>query len=332
MRSITRTIPVDGTGWILIAILLGLLVVFPMAYTDQYILSLMTTGFILLVLNSSWNFLLGVGGVWNFGQLAIYALGGYGAGLLMIHTQVPPLLDIILGGVFAAAVAIALAFPTLRLYGIYTSLLTFSFAEIVQFAILNDNSGLTGGPFGLPNVSGLFPTTLSDLWTTRAYYWSALTAATLTLLGLAAIVHSRLGLALQAIRDAPAYAAARGISPLKYRVIAFGIGGFFAGVAGGLYVSNNGTIQPTVMGLTPMSIDVTMLVVGGLGTIFGPVIGTGLLIVIDSVLAPYPGVEFTILGIVLLVIVVFVPGGLVGAITRQQRRLAAWLAEGDADG
>jgi branched-chain amino acid transport system permease protein len=331
VRSITRTIPVDGTGWILIAILLGLLVVFPIAYTDQYILSLMTTAFILLVLNSSWNFLLGVGGVWNFGQLAIYALGGYGAGLLMIHTPLPPLLDIIIGGFFSAAVAIALAFPTLRLYGIYTSLLTFSFAEIVQFAILNDNSGFTGGPFGLPNVSGLFPTTLSDLWTTRAYYWTALTAAALTVIGLAVIVHSRLGLALQAIRDAPTYAAARGISPLKYRVIAFGIGGFFAGVAGGLYVSNNGTIQPTVMGLTPMSIDVTMLVVGGLGTAFGPVVGTALLIVIDSVLSTYPGVEFTVLGVVLLVIVVFVPGGLVGEITRQQRRLATWLAEGDAD-
>jgi branched-chain amino acid transport system permease protein len=292
----------------------------------------MTTGFILLVLNSSWNFLLGIGGVWNFGQLAIYALGGYGAGLLMIHTPVPVLLDIVIGGVFAAAVAIALAFPTLRLYGIYTSLLTFSFAEIVQFAILNDNSGFTGGPNGLPNVPGLFPATLSELWTTRAYYWTGLAAAALTLLLLAAIVHSRLGLALQAIRDSPAYAAARGISPLKFRVIAFGIGGFFAGAAGGLYVSNNGTIQPTVMGLTPMSIDVTMLVVGGLGTIFGPVVGTGLLIVIDSLLASYPGVEFTILGVVLLVIVVFYPGGVVGEVARLKRGLDAWLAEEDAGG
>jgi branched-chain amino acid transport system permease protein len=81
-----------------------------------------------------------------------------------------------------------------------------------------------------------------------------------------------------------------------------------------------------------MSIDVTMLVVGGLGTAFGPVVGTALLIVIDSLLASYPGVEFTILGIVLLVIVVFVPGGLVGAMTRQQRRLASWVAEEDTSG
>jgi len=322
----------SGTGLLIVAAALVLLTAFPMVYTDPFILSLMTSGFILLILNSSWNFQLGVGGVWNFGQLAIYALGGYGAGLLMIHTPVPPVLDILFGGLFAAAMAIALAFPTLRLYGIYTSLLTFSFAEIVQFAILNDNSGFTGGPNGIGNVSGLFPATLSDLWTVRAFYWTTLAVAMLTLWALSAIVHSRFGLALQAIRDAPAYAAARGISPLTYRVIAFGIGGFFAGVAGGLYVFNNGTIQPTVMGLTPMSIDVTMLVVGGLGTIFGPVLGTALLIVIDTLLAPLPGVEFTILGIVLLVIVVFVPGGLVGEITRQQRRLAAWVAEGDTRG
>jgi branched-chain amino acid transport system permease protein len=81
------------------------------------------------------------------------------------------------------------------------------------------------------------------------------------------------------------------------------------------------------MGLTPMSIDVTMLVIGGLGTIFGPILGTAVLTVIQTWLVDYPGTQLTILGALLLVIVIFVPGGLVGWISRLDRRLRTWVAE-----
>jgi branched-chain amino acid transport system permease protein len=83
------------------------------------------------------------------------------------------------------------------------------------------------------------------------------------------------------------------------------------------------------MGLTPMSIDVTMLVIGGLGTVFGPLIGTALLTIVQTALVDHPGIELTILGTFLLVVVVFVPGGLVGLITRTRNRVAAWAAEGE---
>jgi branched-chain amino acid transport system permease protein len=83
------------------------------------------------------------------------------------------------------------------------------------------------------------------------------------------------------------------------------------------------------MGLTPMSIDVTMLVIGGLGTVFGPLIGTALLTIVQTALVDHPGIELTILGTFLLIVVVFVPGGLVGLITRTRNRVAAWAAEGE---
>ena len=146
--------------------------------------------------------------------------------------------------------------------------------------------------------------------------------------GVARIRSSRLGIALQTVRDAPAYAAARGVNPLKYRVLAFAISGFIAGIAGALYVSFNQSITPSVMGLTPMSIDVTMLVIGGLGTIGGPAIGTTLLTVIQTSLVDYPGIQLTILGTILLVIVVFVPGGIVGLIVRIKSRLSRWVGRG----
>ena len=122
------------------------------------------------------------------------------------------------------------------------------------------------------------------------------------------------------------------MNPLKYRVIAFAISGFIAGIAGALYVSFNQSITPSVMGLTPMSIDVTMLVIGGLGTIAGPAIGTTLLTIIQTSLVDYPGIQLTILGTILLIIVVFVPGGLVGLIVRIKGRISRWVSEGEGGG
>jgi branched-chain amino acid transport system permease protein len=172
-------------------------------------------------------------------------------------------------------------------------------------------------------------TNLDSLARIKAYYWTVLAVVIVATVAVGWIRSSRLGIALRTIRDAPAYAAARGVSPLKYRILAFGIAGFIAGLAGALYVSYFHSVTPSIMGLTPMSIDVTMLVIGGLGTIIGPVIGTGLLTLIQEMLIDYPGVQLTILGSILLIIVVFVPGGLVGMFSRTRRRIATWVAEGE---
>jgi branched-chain amino acid transport system permease protein len=298
----------------------------PLMMSNQYLLGVMITTLILLVLNISWNFVLGVAGVWNFGQLAIYALGGYGAGIIMLHSAVSPWLALLAGGLVGSVAAVLLAFPTLRLYGIYTSLLTFAFAEVIQYVILNDGSGLTGGSFGLPIVPGLYSSLSLDA-AAKAYYWTALAVVVSSTLVLAAVGHSRLGIALRGIRDAPAYAAARGVNPLRYRILAFAISGFLAGIAGGLYVSFDQSISPSVMGLTPMSVYVTMLVIGGLGTATGPLIGTILVQIVATALVTRPGAEFTILGLFLLVVVIFVPEGLAGLIGRYWRRIGAWAAE-----
>jgi branched-chain amino acid transport system permease protein len=327
-RTLERSaFPSMTTGrWALTGLAVVVAALIPLVLSSQYYLSVMVTTLILLVLNISWNFVLGVAGVWNFGQLAIYALGGYGAGIIMLHSSVSPWLALLAGGVVGTIAAVLLAFPTLRLYGIYTSLLTFAFAEVIQYVILNDGSGITGGSFGLPAVGGLFGSLSPDAQN-KAYYWTSLGIVVAATLALAAVGQSGLGIALRGIRDAPGYAAARGVNPLRYRVIAFAVSGFLAGIAGGLYVSAEGSIAPTVMGLTPMSVYVTMLVIGGLGTSTGPIIGTILVQIVATVLITHPGAEFTILGLFLLVVVIFVPDGLTGLISRYWRRISAWVAE-----
>jgi branched-chain amino acid transport system permease protein len=322
-----RLFPAMAAGrWALVGVALLALAVFPAMESDQYILSVFVTTMVLIVLNISWNFILGVAGVWNFGQLAIYALGGYGAGILMVHTGMPAAIDVVVGGLIGAVISMLMAIPTLRLFGIYTSLLTFAFAQIVQYVILNDGTGLTGGSFGFPIARGLY-SYLSPIASMHAYYWTVLAVIVLSLLAVSLVTRSRLGIALRAIRDAPALAAARGVSPLRYRVIAFGLSGFLAGIAGALYLSFEQSISPSVMGLSAMSIDVTMLVIGGLGTIFGPVVGTTVVTIVETLLVSHPGVELTVVGAFLLVVVVFVPGGLVGLAGQLRRRIAAWVED-----
>jgi branched-chain amino acid transport system permease protein len=314
--------------WSLVGLLVALLAAFPLVETSQYVLSVMVTSMILLMLNTSWNFVLGVAGVWNFGQLAIYAIGGYGAGIIMLHTPLPPVLALVIGGLFGAAVSILVAIPTLRLFGIYTSLLTFSFAEVIQYAIMNDGSGLTGGSFGFSAVNGLY-SSLSPSASMNAYYWTILLIVVATTVGVSLITRSRVGITLRAIRDAPAFAAARGASPLRYRLLAFAISGFIGGIAGALYLCFNQSISPSVMGLSAMSLDVTMLVIGGLGTMMGPFIGTTIVVIVQTMLVNHPGVELTVVGLFLLVIVVFVPGGLVGLAGPLRLRVSKWVDEGD---
>jgi branched-chain amino acid transport system permease protein len=313
--------------WAAMAVAVLLAATLPFVYDDPYYMTIIVTGEIIAILNISWSFVLGIAGVWNFGQLAIYALGAYSAGWLMLHAGwLPAPLAIICGGLFAAAAAVLLAFPTLRLFGIYTSLLTFSFSQVVQYVAVNDPGGLTGGSFGFPTVRGLF----SDADQTaflRNYYWVFLAVIVGSCFAVAWLRQSRLGIALRSSRDAPAYTAARGVSPRAVRVAAFGLSGFLAGIAGSFYLCFQQSFTTSQMGLTPMSIDVTMLVIGGLGTVFGPLLGTAVLTVIQTWLIDYPGWQLTVLGATLLVIVIFVPGGLVGAISRLARRLSAWVAE-----
>jgi branched-chain amino acid transport system permease protein len=303
-----------------------LAVLVPFIDRSQYGMDVFVTMLIVMILNVSWNFILGVASVWNFGQLAIYAVGGYGAGLIILHTSIPPVIAIIGGGLTGAALAIIISVPTLRLYGIYTSLLTFAAAEVVQLVIENDTTGTTGGNFGLPMVRGLFPS-LSPLWNERAWYWTCLGILIAAVAATALITRTTFGLGLRTLRDSLPYGSARGIAPLRARVTAFALSGFVAGIAGALYTIYNGSISPTVMGLTPMSIYVTMLVIGGMGRMTGPLIGTAIVTLIEQLLIDHPGTEFTVLGAVLLAIVIFFPRGIAAEFDRLRRRVNSWMNE-----
>jgi len=303
----------------------------PVVYNDLYGLGVLVTMFTIMILNLSWNFQLGFGGIWNFGQLAVFAVGGYGAGIGIINLGLTPWLAIPLGGIAGAVLSAIIAIPTLRLYGIYTALLTFSAAEVVRLVIMNDTTGLTGGALGLPGVSGLF-TTLSPVGSARGYYWVGLALVAITVIASAIALRSPFGLALRTARESLAYASARGINVNRYRILTFVGTGFFAGMAGALYTLFNGSMTPTVMGLTPLSIYVAMLVIGGLGSITGPIVGTAIVTIIQQALLEQPGAQLTVLGILLLLMVIFMPHGIANEVSRVWReKVMVWLEEDEEE-
>lgn len=325
-------------GWpvprpVLLAGTLLVAAVLPVVLGNSYWVGVCTLALIWMILNQSWNLVLGYSGVWNFGQLAIYAIGGYVAALASLHTPLPWPVALLIGAVAAMLVSLVLAVPSLRLRGIYVSLLTFGFAEVVRLLVVADKSGVTGGTFGLSGFPGFDLAGTAPATRARLVYWIALAGVVLTFAVVHAVVGSPLGTALVALRDNPSLAAARGIGPMTYQLVSFGVSGFFAGLAGGLYAFTYGVVSPSLMGLGPMTLLVTMLVIGGLGTLSGPLIGTALLTLVQAQLASWPEIRLVLLGVLLLGIVVLMPRGIVPLASGQLGRLRAWMAEdGEDDG
>jgi branched-chain amino acid transport system permease protein len=307
-------------------------IVFPLVWRNDYVIDVALTALIWMILNQSWNLQLGVGGIWNFGQLAIFAIGGYVAALVSIHWGLNPWLSMVVGGLAAAMGSAVIGIPVLRLRGIYASLLTFSFGEVVRLLVISDESGVTGGSFGLSGVPGLGFEGMAPDARQRAYYWVALALVVLTAIFVYAFIHSPLGTALKALRDSPGYASSRGVSPLKMQVITFSTSAFIAGVAGGFYAHYFGVIAPSVMGLGPMSLFVAMLVVGGLGTFSGPLVGTAVIMIVSEYLRDYDELRLIIVGLILLVTIVVAPRGLVPAVRGGWARVQRWMAEDEGDG
>jgi branched-chain amino acid transport system permease protein len=301
----------------------------PLVWRNDYVIDVALTALIWMVLNQSWNLQLGIGGIWNFGQLAIFAIGGYVAGLVSLHWGINPWLALVMGGLAAALVSAVIAIPVLRLRGIYASLLTFSFAEVIRLLVISDESGLTGGSFGLSGIPGLAFEGLSPDAKQRAYYWIALGLVVVTAIFIYVFIHSPLGTALKSLRDAPAYAASRGVSPMKMQVITFATSAFIAGVAGAFYAQYYGTISPSVMGLGPLSLFVAMLVVGGLGTFWGPMLGTALIMIVSEALRDLEEARLIVVGLILLITIVLAPRGLVPLLQEGWARLQRWMAEDD---
>lgn len=271
----------------------------------------------------SWNLTLGFAGVFNFAHLAFFALGAYGTAIATVRWEWSPWTGLAMSVVVAVA-ASALAFlPVVRLKGIYVALITFVFARLCYFLVLNrtDLTGGSSGLVGLPQLSlGGEPFILDNRF---GYYVVAAVAFLVVMAIMELIVHSSYGRSLMALRDNETYAVSRGVPAFRQRLFAFAISGAVAGFAGGMYALVVGVASPQLFDFGFITLVLSMVFLGGVRTLHGPVAGAvAVTLVADQLQDEGPWRDIAIAGLILLVLWFF-PGGLAGLLDDLRRRLGA---------
>lgn len=285
-------------------------------FVPTYYLYLCNALLIYAVLALGVDILMGWSGQFAFSHMAFFGVGCYATALLNIHFGIPFLLALPLATLLAATIGFAMAIPAIRLRSIYLALATFAFAEGARW-VFNDWTSLTGGANGLriPVASVFGFEILGD----RQAFPIILALTLLVVVATLMLRLSRLGRELVAIRESEHVAMASGINVRRTKVLAFVISSLYAGFAGGLYSLNHSFVSPAEFGFHGAVLILSMVVVGGMGTIPGVAIGVvliGLLpTVLQSTLRSVLIWQEFIYGLILTLSILFMPRGIWGALS-----------------
>jgi len=243
------------------------------------ILHLLLFASIYVVLTLSLNLIIGFTGQVSLGHAAFFGIGAYMGSVMVTYMDLPYILSFFAAFCAAGIVGVLLGIPTLRLKDDYLAIVTLGFGVIVTIVILNiDYLGGPDGIFGIPSpvIAGNKLATKLEFF---IFNWSVMAV---TILFMYRITRSRVGRALKAIRDDEVTAQVMGINTTKYKILAFGLGAAFAGAAGSLYGSYIHYIQPHDFGLSASILVLCMVVIGGMGSIPGSIIGAFLLFLLPE--------------------------------------------------
>ncbi|SNS62940.1 amino acid/amide ABC transporter membrane protein 2, HAAT family [Bacillus sp. OK838] len=250
-----------------------------------------------IILAASLHLIIGITGQFSIGHAGFLAVGAYASAVMTMKLDMPFVAALIVGGLAAALAGLIIGIPSLRLKGDYLAIATLGFGEIVRIVLLNID--YVGGASGM-QVSHL---------TTWPWVFASVIVTIIVIRNFTSSTHGR---ACISIREDETAADSMGINTTYYKVVAFAIGAFFAGIAGGLYAHNFYIIQPSNFGFLK-SFDILILVVlGGLGSLSGAVLAAILLTVVTTFLQDYPETRMIIYSLVLIVMMIYRPQGLMG--------------------
>lgn len=266
----------------------------------------------------AFNLLLGTTGLLSFGQMAFYGVGAYTVGLLVMKAGFGTLPALLLSPVFAALAAGVIGFFCVRLSGVHFAMLTLAFGQLV-YTIAFKWYGFTGGDNGIQGIPIRPLPGGIDIGSTKAMYYFALAVVGLSVECLRRIRSSAFGSTLKAIRENNQRAAYLGVNVKLYQWAAFVIAGAFTGLAGGLYAVMEKAITPDIIHWTKSGEPVFMTIIGGIYSFAGPVVGAAVFVVLNSYLVAWTEKWALVLGIILLVMVLLLPGGVVGFINEKAR-------------
>jgi branched-chain amino acid transport system permease protein len=303
--------------WLVVAI-------FPLIVRDLYYIQLVTEIMIVALLAMSLNFLIGYTGLVSLGHATFLGLGAYACAIITKEVYESIWLGLVCAGVLSAVVAAFIGIFCVRLSGLYFAMITMAFSQAF-YTVAFYWTGVTGGDdgmIGIPRpavgIPGL-PYFAMDSF--EGFYYLTLGIVTVLMLIAWRIVGSPFGSVLQAIRDNPERVEFLGLPVQRYKLAAFVISGVFGGLAGGLFATYQGFISPELLYWTKSGEIVLMTILGGMYSFLGPTVGAGIFLFLRDTVLNYTEYWKIIVGGVLILLVLFMPGGVVGYLTDRTRAL-----------
>jgi branched-chain amino acid transport system permease protein len=316
--------------WIIAGVVVLLLAAFPAFGPDVYYLSFGLILLMYIALAGSWNLMSGYTGYFSFGHAFFIGIGAYFAGWLLVKFGLSPFITCWLAGLVSAILAIIVGFPVLRLKGPYFSIATMCLS-IIGLAIASNLPAITGGSTGL-----YLPMLDVDAFTSRTIFYEIMLALAVGITLLCrAVQKSRFGIGLFAVRENEVTAETIGVDTTKMKLAAFALSGFLAALIGGIYAYYRSYIYPETVFDFNISMEVLIMVlIGGVGSWQGPILGAIILTVINQLLTVLfpsipPEVPRLIYGALLIVVMMFMPIGIIPSLymkLRQQKNNTAQLS------
>jgi branched-chain amino acid transport system permease protein len=264
---------------------------------------------------ASLHFIMGPAGMHSFGHAAYFGVGAYAAALLVLRAGVSSEAALVLAPLVSALVAAPLAWFAVRLSGVYLAMLTLAFAQIV-WSICFQWDDVTGGSNG---ITGVWPS--EWLQDKSSYYWLTLALVALSVMTLRRVLMSPLGYALRASRDSVGRAQAMGLNVAHVQWLGFLVAAGFAGLAGALFAFSKGSISPDVLGVSKSVDGLVMVMLGGVHTLVGPLVGAVTFTALQDSLARSTDYWRAVLGASMLLLVLVFPQGIAGSVQALWRRV-----------
>jgi len=288
--------------------------------TSMYQTSIMTTALMYVVLGLGLNIVVGLGGLLHLGYAAFYAVGAYSYALLNYHFGLSFWICLPIGAGLATIMGILLAIPVLRLRGDYLAIVTLGFGEVIRIVLENWNE-FSFGPSGIANIPrpGFFGMSMKLQSATIFIYFIMIAMVIFTIFVVRRLENSRIGRAWIAMREDEIASESMGIDITKSKITTFALGAFWAGMVGVVFAAKTTFINPASFTLWESVMILCVVVIGGMGSIVGVVIGALVLILLPEYLRAFSEYRMLIFGAILVMMMVFRPGGIISNIRKKYK-------------
>jgi branched-chain amino acid transport system permease protein len=310
---------------IIIGVSYGIIAMLPIFAGDvPFIMNILIMCLIWAVVASCWDVMMGFAGIFSFGQVAFFVMGAYCSAILSINFHVPPLLSILIGGLFTAGMGVLVGLPCLKLAGPYVALVTFGVHMALQ-AVIKGEIGIalgTRGSWGLLNIPpfSLFGYTFSSANMVPTFYLILVVSLACAMI-IMFMIKSYWGVAFLALKDSQDFAMSLGISAFKYKLMVFALTSFLTGIIGGFYGHFYGMLSFRMLDLDLFSILMVMMLVGGLGHYPGAIVGAFLVVAGSELMSPLGAYRAVVMGALVVILVLALPNGVMGLFLKRSRSL-----------